>query len=92
MRPFAPVSTASRISVGKNAALAGGAAPSGAVFLRHRIRTVRRALVFLGNALFVFYCTAVGVYTEQDWVIDAPGAGLAARGRGMERPQVRAAA
>ncbi len=30
--------------------------------MHRRMRRVRRLLGFLGNALFVFYCTAVGVY------------------------------
>lgn len=44
---------------------------------RHRIAPVRRALGFLGNALFVFYCTAVGVYLFlRPWTGRAPFPGL----------------
>jgi hypothetical protein len=37
---------------------------------------VRRALGFLGNALFVFYCTAVGIYLFlRPWTGRAPHIG-----------------
>jgi hypothetical protein len=38
---------------------------------------VRRALAFVGNALFVFYCTAVGVYLLlRPWTGRAPFPGF----------------
>jgi len=41
------------------------------------MRRVRRLLGFLGNALFVFYCTAVGVYLFlRPWTGRAPFVGF----------------
>jgi hypothetical protein len=42
---------------------------------------VRRLLGFLGNALFVFYCTAVGVYLVlRPWTARAPLPGVLGSG------------
>ena len=48
---------------------------------QRRIRSVRRVLAFLGNALFVFYCTAVGVYLFlRPWTGRAPFTGFLGSG------------
>lgn len=42
---------------------------------------MRRLLAFLGNAFFVFYCTAVGVYLVlRPWTARAPLPGLLGSG------------
>ncbi len=42
---------------------------------------MRRVLAFLGNALFVFYCTAVGVYLVlRPWTSRPPMPGLLGSG------------
>ena len=44
-------------------------------------RPVRRVLAFLGNAFFVFYCTAVGVYLVlRPWTGRAPMPGFLGSG------------